>query len=438
MVVGPKRRWGTWEELILGGAVLRHGTDDWSAVASELKARTLYPNSFTPEACKARYENLRKRYSGCSFWFEELRKRRIEELRRELKRSEGSIGSLKSKIEFLKAERERSLPVPVVKLEGIESSAGSFTRNFNLNESPGCQVQGLTSAIDAETNKDGGGTTVRKRRAQRKRKDILWDSKEGSIGESGNLCSASAVSFSHSKEASDGCDDDETRRGVSGCTKNAGLMDIFNSIAQREPALVFRHRLDSQKRARYKRTIRRHLDMETIRSRILTLSIRLPEELFRDLLLLANNAVIFYSKRTREHKAALSLRDDITKACRRHQQDMWAQTRISPPVLPTTTPCRRPVKPRSARPRTSKHRIPANTDAVRLLSDDVAGKRGCFVKQPGKAKRVSVKNPVWGHFGKEDSSLRHKTVSKDELVAVVGPNNNKPVVKKRKIYPGRV
>lgn len=65
MVVGPKMRWGTWEELILGGAVLRHGTDDWNVVASELRARTVYPNNFTPEACKARYEDLRKQYSGC-------------------------------------------------------------------------------------------------------------------------------------------------------------------------------------------------------------------------------------------------------------------------------------------------------------------------------------------------------------------------------------
>lgn len=50
MVVGPKKKqWGTWEELILGGAVLRHGTQDWNVVASELRARTLYPYFYTPE-----------------------------------------------------------------------------------------------------------------------------------------------------------------------------------------------------------------------------------------------------------------------------------------------------------------------------------------------------------------------------------------------------
>ncbi|CAH9081369.1 unnamed protein product [Cuscuta epithymum] len=444
MVVGPNKRWGTWEELILGGAVLRHGTDDWNVVASELKARTINPNSFTPEACKARYERLRKRYTGCSFWFEELRKRRIEELKRELKRSEGSIGSLKTKIKSLKAERDLSsqtgLPVPVVKLEGIQLSAGSFTKTLQPNESHRCQVQALTSTTETESNSKNGGGMIRKRRGKRKRKDVVWDSKEGSIGESGNMCSTSGVSFSHSKEAfNDGCGDDETRRGVSGRTKNGGLMDIFNSIAQREPALVFMHRLDSQKRARYKKTIKRHMDMETIRSRIVTLSIRSPLELFRDLLLLANNAVIFYSKRTREHKVARALRDLITKTyhhMQAHNKD------ITTSVVPTVRSCA--VKPRSARPRPSKHRSPAivletNTNAA-LLKENV-GKEGGLIKQtPGKAKRVLLVNDnhVSRHreLGKEGSSSSlHKTVPKEEVV-VVG-SNMKPVVKKRKVFPSK-
>lgn len=52
VVARGRRRWGTWEELILGGAVLRHGTQSWGAVASELRARTLFPYSFTPEVKK--------------------------------------------------------------------------------------------------------------------------------------------------------------------------------------------------------------------------------------------------------------------------------------------------------------------------------------------------------------------------------------------------
>jgi len=41
--------WGTWEELLLGGAILRHGTKDWNIVATELRARTVFPYTITPE-----------------------------------------------------------------------------------------------------------------------------------------------------------------------------------------------------------------------------------------------------------------------------------------------------------------------------------------------------------------------------------------------------
>lgn len=41
--------WGTWEELLLGGAVLRHGTRDWNLVAAELRGRTVCPYTVTPE-----------------------------------------------------------------------------------------------------------------------------------------------------------------------------------------------------------------------------------------------------------------------------------------------------------------------------------------------------------------------------------------------------
>ncbi|WMV49162.1 hypothetical protein MTR67_042547 [Solanum verrucosum] len=75
--VGPrKKKWGTWEELILGGAILRHGIQDWNVVALELRSRNIY---FTPQACKAKYEDLQKRYAGCKIdtklWYAVLKPR---------------------------------------------------------------------------------------------------------------------------------------------------------------------------------------------------------------------------------------------------------------------------------------------------------------------------------------------------------------------------
>lgn len=42
--------WGTWEELLLGGAVLRHGTGDWTVVSEELRSHSMSGIfTFTPE-----------------------------------------------------------------------------------------------------------------------------------------------------------------------------------------------------------------------------------------------------------------------------------------------------------------------------------------------------------------------------------------------------
>ncbi|CAN4083993.1 unnamed protein product [Withania somnifera] len=406
-VVGSRKMncWGTWEELILGSAVRLHGTRDWNAVASELRARIINPHCFTPEACKARYEDLLKRHSGCTAWFEELRKRRVEELKRELVRSESSIGSLESKIESLKAERERSgqidygltrteSPAPLTKSEDIESSvkeeakdglsAGSFTLDIRTNQSPESQVPPTPLATEIvvklelseswgrdkapSTSKvteavNGNRGAVKKRRGKRRRKDAVWVAKEGSIEDSDNVCSTSLASTSHCKEVLTSCDQSirhsavSDQRGGLSRLRNDDLMRIFNSITQHEAAMVFRHRLDSQKRARYKKMIRRHMDIETARSRLANWSIKTPAELFRDFLLLANNAMIFYSKRTREHKAAMALRDIVTRAYREHYKSSCYKATSS--LLPLPTIANPPGKPRSFRPRPSKDKLQA-------------------------------------------------------------------------------
>ncbi|GJN11349.1 hypothetical protein PR202_ga29532 [Eleusine coracana subsp. coracana] len=96
---GAHGGWGTWEELVLGGAVLRHGGAAWAAVADELRTRS--PCTFSPEDCEAKFAEIQSRYSACNAWFEELRKQRVAELKRELEKSDSSIGSLQSVIESL-------------------------------------------------------------------------------------------------------------------------------------------------------------------------------------------------------------------------------------------------------------------------------------------------------------------------------------------------
>lgn len=390
-------RWGTWEELILGGAVLRHGSHDWDAVALEVQARTLYPCLFTPQVCKAKYEDLQERYSGSSSWFEELRKRRVEELRRALEKSEDSIGSLESKLETLKIEKDacknaaysssRAESTVFLKSEGNESSgkeaskdglsAGSFTQETQVTWSPQCEAATKTCAEEArktheeekaprlekfpsidklaETIRSEGGVNIRRRRGKRKRKDLSNNGKEGSIGENNLLGSADIVTALPTKEVLAN-DNGQTARSPKTddqkpCTSKHGtddFMKILDSIMENEHASVFRRRLDSQKRARYKKMIRQHMDLEMIRARITRRSITSPAELHRDLLLLANNALVFYSKCTREYKCALMLRDLATKKLQHSKAiDSTNPIGLEAPTSPMPKP---PAKPRSARP----------------------------------------------------------------------------------------
>ncbi|KAK6124329.1 hypothetical protein DH2020_041899 [Rehmannia glutinosa] len=342
------RVWGTWEDLILGAAVLRHGALNWDDVASELQARTLYPTLFTPEVCKAKYEDLQKRYSGSRAWFEELRKQCVAELKRELARSEDLIGSLESKIKRLEAEKQNSnqadygqSPLPALSSDGTESSskkipkdehsAGSFTKDTRTRTNWLCECHHQEMETDtkpdvsvsSEHDKDlsleklaeagyDQGVTIRKRRGQRKRKDCNWAVKERSVSESDNLGSSNVVSTTQKEVPTTDCDQItkdsglDNHNGDSCVVKTDNLMEIFQTVARTEPAVVFRHRRDSQKRARYRKIIRQHVDIGMIESRIIGRSIKSAKELFRDLLLLANNALVFYSRRTRVQVSTLS------------------------------------------------------------------------------------------------------------------------------------
>ncbi|KAM5588355.1 hypothetical protein ABKV19_006676 [Rosa sericea] len=460
-VIGESR-WGTWLELLLAGAVIRYGTRDWNLVAAELRARTVCPYAFTPEVCKAKYEDLQKRYSGCKAWFEELRKKRMEELRQALKQSENSIGSLESKLESLKAEKgqggcinygsgQTESPVPSQKSEGHypsgkeickdEPSAGSFTCEALTSCSPECQIPATVSAEDTETKQEvsqsfkhekisigafygGLGGTLRKRRGKRKRKDLSRDVKEASVGESGFLDSADAVTALRCIEHSTSeCREDLGSSGAGDwkrCLTKDGtnkLLDVFNKFLEHKSASVFRHRLDSQKRRRYKKMIRRHMDFDTIGSRIASHSVMSVKELFRDLLLLANNALVFYSKSTREYKSALLLRDLTTKTLQQHLKDSSSKA-TSANLSSNTLVCNPPVKPRSARPGNRKlSRKATNAGKAAAKTSNKSKKTGnANADSSPSVESFAVTKRTSGHQRK----VGRKTVGQQNVVPVKG------------------
>ncbi|KAF3777795.1 hypothetical protein EJ110_NYTH45071 [Nymphaea thermarum] len=449
--------WGTWEELVLGGAVLRHGAGAWEAVSSEVQTRTLrHPHLFTAGECETKYHDLRRRFSGCDGWFEELRKLRVAELKREIEKLGDSIGSLQSKIENLKAEKgggeldNGSNPLhlsPVENVDGGESarrdrskegsSAGSFTQDVEeggRDWSQDSQVPVVEAEEPEEARhnvklelpelNEGKAGPLRKRRGGRRRKVCGGGTKDVyGTGESEVLSSANdvivkeiSIETARNDEKIIKAPSDDSQRKESIVSRLDWLPQFLNCVMDHKDGAVFRRRLESQvrpsricsplsiwnssllplivlqfplfepkfflankqRRPRYKRLIRRHIDLEMIKRSVDRKSYRTSLEMLRDLLLLLNNALVYYRKNSPENDSAVSLRQFVTKMFNEFldkeqisgEGSVLLDNSIPSPVKPQTMekdkpqtmdkgsvllhkPMPNPVKPRSARP--SKH-----------------------------------------------------------------------------------
>ncbi|RLM86645.1 uncharacterized protein C2845_PM04G26680 [Panicum miliaceum] len=239
--------WGTWEELVLGGAVLRHGGAAWAAVADELRTRS--PCFFSPEECEAKFAEIQLRYSACNAWFEELRKQRVAELKRELEKSENSIGSLQSVIQ-------------------------SLSNSKHGDGSSECRTSHTESCSHSENTADTSS------------------GKEASRDRSSAASFTEEASNSQKAQQVQQCDTDSVQ---------ANNPSPDGSYPQDQ--------VEKRKRVRYKKMIRRHMDFRTLHSKIKNGAISSTKELLRDILIFVNNVIAFYPKATLEHMAAVELRD---------------------------------------------------------------------------------------------------------------------------------
>lgn len=95
--------------------------------------------------------------------------------------------------------------------------------------------------------------------------------------------------------------------------------------------------------------IRRHVDLEMVRNRIRRKGYT-SAEFFRDLLLLCNNALVFYPKSSPESIAAVHLRDLINKEIaatlrKNRQASSQSATEPTPPPAAAAPPAERPPPP---------------------------------------------------------------------------------------------
>uniref|UniRef100_A0A2N9EEU3 Myb-like domain-containing protein n=1 Tax=Fagus sylvatica TaxID=28930 RepID=A0A2N9EEU3_FAGSY len=124
--------WGTLEDLLLACAVNRHGTSSWDSIAMELQNRsstTTLP--LTPQYLKEKFDCIKRRFVAqkddeSDGIVDQLRRIRVEELRREVQRRDVTIVSLELKVKMMEEERERSLKEEAEKVD-LKKDLGETT-----------------------------------------------------------------------------------------------------------------------------------------------------------------------------------------------------------------------------------------------------------------------------------------------------------------------
>uniref|UniRef100_A0A0E0AXI3 Bromo domain-containing protein n=1 Tax=Oryza glumipatula TaxID=40148 RepID=A0A0E0AXI3_9ORYZ len=375
--------WGTSEDLLLACAVSRHGTASWDAVAKEMQSRCPSAAVFTPATCRLRFRVLHRRFSGgvtaenedadggeeeeepdaaaVAGWVEELRELRVAELRREVEKYDLSIGSLQSKVKRLKEEREKSIsgetkpppPPAAVKEEeedvrkGSPEEAGAVEDRVSGHESGRSCKESNSSDLKRSENDPAVADDDREEEEEEEaaaapaagevavKEEASGESVAGSKEadaekESSDVQSSASPSRRRRRKGGGGGGEEAEAASPSvsvplPAAEAEPLVAFLESVRTSKAGAVFERRLDSQDGERYSGTIRRHVDLETVRSRLVGATAAAAcyastSEFYRDMMLLCANALVFFPRGSPEHAAALQLRALVSKQVSKDRQ----------------------------------------------------------------------------------------------------------------------
>lgn len=447
---GKEEAWGTLEELLLVCAVNRHGINSWDAIATELQKRIKHTSHnknddddndnddedgggggggtgcFSSGNCRKKYVHLKRRFQyeresevaeaeavaeveegggeeHLLRMVDELRKLRVEELKREVHRHDVSIVSLQLKVKRLEEERENSK----VKAEEEEEEeravlsdlrikpeenatrtgekgdepersslekvvTGDSAENRSCNESNSTNhnktdnIKALTEERESKLKRepDEPGAV----RVEKKRSEPVGERKVSRLGELGESLSESrrestkqqssdvqsSASLSKKKRRrfrGDSGDELEAEE-VSPANKRINaksqpLIRFLDNLRSHKHGSVFQRRLPSQETEKYRNVIRQHMDLDTVQSRLdKGIYCDCHPKFYRDLLLVFTNAVLFYRKSSAEHIAARELRKLVIDEINQKTRKPKIQPRKPDPELQHLEPVVK--KPRSS------------------------------------------------------------------------------------------
>uniref|UniRef100_A0A0E0LWR7 Bromo domain-containing protein n=1 Tax=Oryza punctata TaxID=4537 RepID=A0A0E0LWR7_ORYPU len=380
--------WGTSEDLLLACAVSRHGTASWDAVAKEMQSRCPSAAGFTPATCRLRFRVLHRRFSGgggvtaenedtggeeepdaaaVAGWVEELRKLRVAELRREVEKYDLSIGSLQSKVKRLTEERERSIsgetkPAAAAKEEegeedvrkGSPEEAGAVEDRVSGHESGRSCKESNSSDLkrpendpaaaaddDRETGEEAAAAAASAGEVALKEEasgESVAGSKEAEAEKESSDVQSSASPSRRRRLKGGGGEEAEAEEASPSpsvsvplpAAEAEPLVAFLESVRTSKAGAVFERRLESQEGERYSGTIRRHVDLEMVQSKLVggaaaaaaaaAMCYASASEFYRDMMLLCTNALVFFPRGSPEHAAAIQLRALVSKQISKDRQ----------------------------------------------------------------------------------------------------------------------
>ncbi|KAJ0987096.1 hypothetical protein J5N97_005452 [Dioscorea zingiberensis] len=205
------------------------------------------------------------------------------------------------------------------------------------------------------------------------------------------------------------------------------LFSFLHIVRSSKPGSVFARRLESQETAKYKGLIRRHVDLEMVGWRIeRSGGAYTRAEFFRDLLLLCNNAIVFYPKASGEAIAAVHLRELISKEMAA-SKERPAQAQ-PPPVTPAPQPQPQPQLPKPKEdPDLAGSLLEKSTSAAPLMI--VCRKRSSIsakkVDPDRKEEKEEKSDPDRKERDAEDPTLKKKTKERSSFPPTRGLRTNK-------------
>ncbi|KAK3224034.1 hypothetical protein Dsin_011059 [Dipteronia sinensis] len=376
--------WGTWEELLLACAVKRHGLRNWDSVAMELRTKTSLPHLLTSaQFCKQKYMDLKRRFKDQHQsdnhnnipWLEHLRKVRVDELKQDLQRYDLSINCLQLKVKRLEEERDRSLDnnntsnEPEPDLNQPNTSLNDDDKRPQKSEEPDKTCARLVSGDESdrenrsvnESNSTGlsdkvggeGGGELVKSEADPCRSGLGGDGAGQGQGqttkesEESEELGDSVTQLSSDVQSSASFGRKKRKIGSGGDAKSEPLIELLDVIRTHKHASLFERRFKLQESSKYKEIVRQHVDLETIQTRVEqgTYSSCSLTNFYRDLLLVFNNAIVFFPKSSLEYTAAHQLRRLVSIKINKE-----TPTQRHKPVSSQQPPVSLPPQPKTAKP----------------------------------------------------------------------------------------